>query len=209
MRITEIFHSIQGEGIYMGIPMLFVRTNRCNLRCRWCDSTYTFTGGYEMPLQDLLDTVRQAREKWVCFTGGEPLIQSEAEDFVHSVAEMGRSVLIETSGSIDISRYVFTPSVSIDMDVKTPSSGEEKSFRRKNLEFIRSNDYLKFVIADIVDYEFSKNFLVNLARDINVVFQPAWGADAKFLVESVISDGLNVRVLPQFHKYVWGEIHGV
>lgn len=209
MRITEIFHSIQGEGIYMGIPMLFVRTNRCNLRCKWCDSTYTFTGGYEMSLQDLLDTVRQAREKWVCFTGGEPLIQSEAEDFVHSVAEMGRSVLIETSGSIDISRYVFTPSVSIDMDVKTPSSGEEKSFRPKNLEFIRSNDYLKFVIADIADYEFSRNFLVNMERDINVVFQPAWGADAKFLVESVISDGLNVRVLPQFHKYVWGEIHGV
>jgi len=209
MRITEIFHSIQGEGIYMGIPMLFVRTNRCNLRCRWCDSTYTFTGGDEMPLQVLLDTVRQAREKWICFTGGEPLIQAEAEDFVHSVAEMGRSVLIETSGSIDISRYVFTPSVSIDMDVKTPSSGEEKSFRRKNLEFIRTNDYLKFVIADIVDYEFSKNFLVNVERDVNVVFQPAWGADAKFLVESVISDGLNVRVLPQFHKYVWGEIHGV
>ena len=209
MRITEIFHSIQGEGVYMGIPMLFVRTNRCNLRCRWCDSKYTFTGGYEVPLEEILETVRKTGEEWVCFTGGEPLIQKEALAFVRSVAESGKNVLIETSGSIDVGKYVFSDSVSIDMDVKTPSSQEEDSFLSGNLKYLRENDYLKFVISDAVDYEFSMTFLQRLDRKVNVVFQPAWGSDAKFLVESVIRDQLRVRVLPQFHKYVWGEIPGV
>ena len=162
-----------------------------------------------MPLEEILETVRKANEEWVCFTGGEPLIQKEALAFVRSVAESGKNVLIETSGSIDVGKYVFSDSVSIDMDVKTPYSQEEDSFLSENLKYLRENDYLKFVISDAVDYEFSRTFLQRLDNKVNVVFQPAWGSDAKFLVESVIRDQLRVRVLPQFHKYVWGEIPGV
>ncbi len=162
-----------------------------------------------MPLEEILETVRKTGEDWVCFTGGEPLIQKEALAFVRSVIEIGKKVLIETSGSINVGKYVFSDSVSIDMDVKTPSSQEEDSFMSENLEYLRDNDYLKFVISDTVDYEFSKTFLQRLDSKVNVVFQPAWGSDAKFLVESVIRDQLKVRVLPQFHKYVWGEIPGV
>lgn len=209
MRITEIFHSIQGEGLYMGLPMLFVRTNRCNLRCNWCDSTYTFTGGSEKRLQDILNEVSQAHEEWICFTGGEPLIQRDALGFVRSAVQLGKKVLIETSGSIDIGPYVFSDKIAIDMDVKTPSSGEERSLLATNLNFIREMDYLKFVISDRDDYEYSKDFISTIDRTINIVFQPAWGSDIKFLVESVIKDRLNVRVLPQFHKLVWGEIQGV
>ncbi len=162
-----------------------------------------------MSLEEILEIVRKTGEEWVCFTGGEPLIQKEALAFVGSVAEIGKKVLIETSGSIDVGKYVFSDSVSIDMDVKTPSSQEEDSFLPGNLKYLRENDYLKFVISDAVDYDFSKNFLQRLDGRVNVVFQPAWGSDAKFLVESVIRDQLRVRVLPQFHKYVWGEIPGV
>lgn len=162
-----------------------------------------------MSLEEILEIVRKTGEEWVCFTGGEPLIQKEALAFVGSVAEIGKKVLIETSGSIDVGKYVFSDSVSIDMDVKTPSSQEEDSFLPGNLKYLRENDYLKFVISDAVDYDFSKNFLQRLDGRVNVVFQPTWGSDAKFLVESVIRDQLRVRVLPQFHKYVWGEIPGV
>ncbi|MEM0156398.1 MAG: radical SAM protein [Thermoplasmataceae archaeon] len=209
MRITEIFHSIQGEGIYMGLPMLFVRTNRCNLRCRWCDSKYTFTGGEEVDLNDILKTVRDSREEWVCFTGGEPLLQPEALEFVRSCIDIGKKVLIETSGSLNIKPYVFSDSVCIDMDVKTPSSGEEKSLLKSNIDLIRKMDYLKFVISDEADYEFSREFVGGLDEEKNVVFQPAWGSDARMLAEAVIRDGLNVRVMPQFHKMVWGDRRGV
>jgi 7-carboxy-7-deazaguanine synthase len=209
MRITEIFHSIQGEGIYMGIPMIFVRTNRCNLRCRWCDSKYTFTGGEEMDLEVILKTVKDSSEKWVCFTGGEPLLQTEAPSFVRSCIDMGKKVLIETGGSLDISPYVFSESACIDMDVKTPSSGEEKSLLRSNIDLIRNVDYLKFVISNEIDYGYSRDFVNGMNGEKNIVFQPAWGSDVKNLAEAVIRDGLNVRVMPQFHKMIWGERRGV
>ena len=90
LLITEIFHSIQGEGLLMGIPMIFIRTNRCNLRCKWCDSTYTFTGGKEIPLQELVDTASGAGEEWICLTGGEPLLQREAPEFVRAVTRAGK-----------------------------------------------------------------------------------------------------------------------
>lgn len=209
MRITEIFHSIQGEGYLMGERMLFIRTNRCNLRCNWCDSKYTFSGGEEYTVEQIMQTVRDSTENWVCFTGGEPLIQSDAPFLVKSIVEYGKNVLIETSGSISIAPYTFSDKIIIDMDIKTPSSGEEKSLRMENLDLIRETDYLKFVISDDADYEYSVDFLSRINKDVKVVFQPAWGTDIRKLVENVLKDGLNVRVLPQFHKIIWGEIRGV
>ncbi|MCL4330315.1 MAG: 7-carboxy-7-deazaguanine synthase QueE [Candidatus Thermoplasmatota archaeon] len=209
MRITEIFHSIQGEGLYTGIPMLFVRTNRCNLRCTWCDSKYTFTGGEELSTEEVAAQATESWENWICFTGGEPLIQRDAADFLKAVTEAGRRVLVETSGAVNIEKFTFSDLVNFDMDVKTPSSGESGSFIIDNLKFLRHGDYLKFVISDQSDYDFSRKFLKLVPAGIPAVFQPCWGTDPKWLVESVIHDRVQARVMTQLHKQIWGEIRGV
>jgi 7-carboxy-7-deazaguanine synthase len=203
MLITEIFHSIQGEGPLTGIPMYFVRTNRCNLRCTWCDSTYTFQGGSEMPLKDLLMKCRKTWEQWICFTGGEPMIQREALDFMSGLPE--KNILLETGGSISLENVVTLENVTIDMDIKTPSSGEEKSLYIRNLSFLRKTDYVKFVIKDGIDYDYAKNFLFHNHLECGIVFQPAWGAEFSWIPESIIKDGLNVRFMLQSHKFIWGE----
>ncbi len=191
--------------------MLFVRTNRCNLRCKWCDSTYTFEGGYEKDLGQLVKETIAAPEEWICFTGGEPLLQREAEEYVKEIVEAGKKVLIETSGSLSVHKFTTIPGTVIDMDVKTPSSGEEKSLQMANLSFLRSTDYIKFVIQDESDYRFATNFISAHNGEIKceIVFQPAWGTNLKWLVESVLRDGLKARVLVQMHKLVWGEVPGV
>lgn len=193
----------------MGLPMLFIRTNRCNLRCKWCDSTYTFSGGVETSIDELIRTVENSKERWVCLTGGEPLLQRDSPELVKRIVDTGRSVLLETSGSLPIDRYVFSDFITIDMDVKTPSSGEENSLHRPNLTLLRKNDYLKFVISDRADYDYARKFLSENEVSCGVVFQPAWGTEMRWIAESVLVDGLNVRVLVQLHKLIWGERRGV
>ncbi len=193
----------------MGIPMFFVRTNRCNLRCSWCDSTYTFTGGIEIELGTLVSEVSGSWEDWICFTGGEPLIQAEAEEFVRRVAGLGKRILIETGGSMPIDRYVTIGNTVIDMDVKTPSSGEQDSIHLQNLELLRDGDYLKFVIKDQADYEFAREFITRHPGIRNLLLQPCFGTNVRWLVESVIRDRLKARVQGQFHKEIWGEMRGV
>ncbi|MEM3675460.1 MAG: radical SAM protein [Thermoplasmataceae archaeon] len=209
MLITEIFKSIQGEGPFTGIPMAFVRTNRCNLRCNWCDSTYTFQGGTEIKLQDIIKQVESLRVRWVCFTGGEPLIQREAPEFVRALHERGYRVLIETSGSISIRPYLSYENVYIDMDIKTPSSGESESLLEENLTIIRGQDYVKFVIADESDYEFAREFLMTHSIPCEALIQPAWKTDPQWIAERLLSDGLNARFMLQTHKIIWGERRGV
>ncbi|WP_393970796.1 radical SAM protein [Oxyplasma meridianum] len=209
MKITEIFHSIQGEGYLIGEPMLFVRTNGCNLRCRWCDSTYTFQGGQETCIDDIIEIVSKSSEKWICLTGGEPLLQRQTPDFLKRSIEAKKMVLIETGGSLSIEKCLFSNNTMIDMDIKTPSSGENRSLYRHNLDILRNHDYIKFVISNQEDYDFSKEFLNDLDRPIRVVFQPAWGTDIKWITEQVLQDHLDVRVLPQLHKIIWGDRRGV
>ncbi|MGC8608986.1 MAG: 7-carboxy-7-deazaguanine synthase QueE, partial [Thermoplasmata archaeon] len=175
MQITEIFHSIQGEGTLMGLPMLFVRTNTCNLRCTWCDTKYSFYNGREIDLEDLAETVQKSDEKWVCFTGGEPLVQREALEFVKMCLDSDKNVLIETNGTIPIEKYVFSDRVVIDMDVKPPSAEVKKPFFYRNLEYLRDRDYIKIVIASDEDLAFAMEFINGLDKRINVVIQPAWG----------------------------------
>jgi len=207
--ITEIFRSIQGEGPFTGIPMVFVRTNRCNLRCTWCDSTYTFHGGNEMKIPDIIREVDAYGLKWVCFTGGEPLIQRDALEFVKVLHERGTRILIETSGSISIRPYTQFKDVFIDMDIKTPSSGESDSLLEDNLSSIRSQDYVKFVIESEVDYDFLSNFIRTHHLPCEAVVQPAWGINPRWIVERLLADGLPVRFMLQTHKFIWGEMRGV
>ncbi len=204
-----MFDSIQGEGPLIGIPMMFVRTNRCNLRCKWCDSAYTFQGGNEYMLEHVLAEVSKSKMDWICFTGGEPLLQRDALEFVKGAVKLGKKVLIETSGSLPIDEYVKIENTVIDMDIKTPSSQEEDSLEEKNLSLLRDSDYAKFVIADQRDFDYSVDFLKKLGNNIQVVFQPAWGSSLKDLTERVLKLNLKVRVLPQLHKLIWGEIPGV
>lgn len=194
----------------IGEPMLFIRTNRCNLRCNWCDSRYTFSGGSEMPLRDVLHAAREAREKWICLTGGEPLLQQEAFALIEQIGLEGKNVVLETGGSLSLERYASLDNLIIDMDVKTPSSGEEASIHIENLKFLRTGDYVKFVIQDQIDYDYAKDFIHNHGDlKSGIVFQPAWGTDIRWLTEQVLHDNLRVRVLPQLHKLIWGEIPGV
>src|SRR5580765_2939042 len=204
LRVTEIFHSIQGESSHVGRPCVFVRLTGCNLRCRWCDSEYTFTGGEKLSLDDVVGRVERYGCKLVEITGGEPLAQTEAFDLIRRLADDGFEVLIETSGSIDI-----TPvdrRAKIILDVKCPGSGEVEKNRWENLEHLRAHDEIKFVIADRADYEWARRVVEERRLDRwTVLFSPVWGEmDMKALAEWMLADRILVRFQTQLHKHIWG-----
>jgi len=207
--ITEIFHSIQGEGLYAGLPMLFVRTNICNIRCDWCDTKYSFYGGKDMSLQEIIRSVQESKENWVCFTGGEPLVQREAHEFVKQVVDLGKNILIETNGTISVRNFVFSDRIFIDMDVKPPSAKVTKGFLMENLRYLRKQDYLKIVIKDDEDLNFALDFVDRYGDGLNFVFQPAWGSDIRRIADRISGTGYNIRVLPQIHKIIYGDVPGV
>jgi 7-carboxy-7-deazaguanine synthase len=204
MRITEIYKSIQGESTYAGRPCVFIRTTGCNLRCTWCDSTFTFYGGQEMSLDEILGQVRGYHCKLIELTGGEPLLQKEAKALVHRLLDEGHTVLIETSGSLDI-RGVDARAVLI-MDIKCPGSGMTEAMRWENIEALKPTDQVKFVIKDRQDYLWAVEVLnrYQLPRRFTVLFSPVFGVmDPKQLAEWVLEDGLAVQLQLQLHKYIW------
>jgi 7-carboxy-7-deazaguanine synthase len=210
MRVTEIFHSIQGESSHVGRPCVFVRLTGCNLRCVWCDSEYTFTGGKQMSLDEVMEEVRKFGCELVEITGGEPLAQGEAFELIRRLCDEGFEVLIETSGSIDTSPV--DPRAKIILDVKCPGSGEMEKNHWPNLERLRENDEVKFVIADRHDYEWAREIVA--ARELGrwtVLFSPAWDQlDLKLLAEWMLEDHVPARLQTQLHKHIWGaDVHGV
>lgn len=210
LRITEIFHSIQGESTHAGRPCVFVRLTGCNLRCRWCDSEYTFTGGERMSLDEVMDRVKAYGCHLVEVTGGEPLAQPESLELIERLCGEGFEVLIETSGSIDI-----TPvdrRAKIILDVKCPGSGEVEKNRWSNLDQLSPYDEVKFVIADRTDYDWSRQIIEERGIEVErILFSPAWGElDLKQLAEWILADRLPVRLQTQLHKHIWGPgVHGV
>jgi 7-carboxy-7-deazaguanine synthase len=210
MRITEIFHSIQGESSHAGRPCVFVRLAGCNLRCRWCDSEYTFTGGEKMAVGDVLARVRGYGCNLVEITGGEPLAQGEAFELIARLCDEGFEVLIETSGSIDIAPV--DRRAKIILDVKCPGSGEAAKNRWENLDELRPHDEVKFVIAGRDDYDFAKRIVAEKNLDRwTVLFSPVWGEmDMKSLAEWMLADRVAARLQTQLHKHIWGaEARGV
>src|SRR5205823_2046136 len=155
--VTEIFHSIQGESSHVGRPCVFVRLAGCNLRCRWCDSEYTFTGGDRMSIEEIIDRVRSYGCNLVEVTGGEPLAQKEAFTLIDTLCNDGFEVLIETSGSIDIEPV--DRRAKIILDIKCPGSGEADKNYWPNLDRLRPHDEIKFVIADRTDYELARGLI--------------------------------------------------
>jgi len=204
LRITEIFHSIQGESSHAGRPCVFVRLTGCNLRCRWCDSEYTFTGGEKMTLDEVIARVDAYGCNLVEVTGGEPLAQRESLELIRRLCDAEREVLIETSGSIDTSEV--DPRARVILDVKCPGSGQVEANRWSNIANLRPHDEVKFVIADRTDYDWARGIIQreNLGR-WTVLLSPVWGElDMKMLAEWMLSDRLPARLQTQLHKHIWG-----
>lgn len=210
LRITEIFHSIQGESTHVGRPCVFVRLTGCNLRCVWCDSEYTFTGGERVSLEDVMARVASYGCRLVEITGGEPLAQGEAFDLIRRLCDEHYEVLIETSGSIDITHV--DERAKIILDLKCPGSGEVAKNRWENLDILRPHDEIKFVIADRHDYEWARDVVKERGLDRwTVLFSPVWGTmDMKALAEWMLADRVPARFQTQLHKHIWGpDVKGV
>ena len=220
MQITEIYKSLQGESTYAGLPCVFVRLTGCNLRCSWCDSEYTFNGGRRMMLEEVVSAVEShAPERGLVeVTGGEPMLQErEVVPFMQRLLDEGYTVLLETSGERPL-EHVPKGVVKI-VDVKCPDSGEPDTFRVENLETLTSQDEVKFVLSDRIDYEFARDFVIrhDLPRRLNaVLFSPAFRKEAsgerdasqclldpRELADWILEDGLAVRLSLQMHKFIW------
>lgn len=208
MRIIEVFHSIQGEGPLTGVRTTFVRTARCNLRCRWCDTPYSFGPGRERSIDELLREVQRHRSRHVCLTGGEPLLQPESLKLVRRLADRGITTVVETGGSLDVRPYVGIPGVRLSVDVKCPSSGMQGRNRWQNLALLGPDDIIKLVVGDRRDYLYARRVIRSYTGPATVVVQPVWGTDAGRLADWVLRDRLEVRLMLQEHKVLWGDVRG-
>lgn len=209
LRITEIFHSIQGEADSVGWPTVFVRLTGCPLRCGYCDTAYAFHGGRWMAMDEVVQTVRDFGAARVTVTGGEPLAQKNCVALLHRLCDAGHAVSIETSGALPIAGL--DPRVVRVMDWKTPGSGESDRNLVENLAELRSRDQVKFVICDRSDYDWSRDQVADqgLADRCQVLFSPSYGQLApKDLAEWILADKLAVRLQLQIHKYLWGNVPG-
>jgi 7-carboxy-7-deazaguanine synthase len=208
MQIIEVFHSLQGEGPLTGVRTTFIRTARCNLRCTWCDTKYSFGPGHPRTIDSLVTEVRRHRTRHVCLTGGEPLLQGESLELTRQLAKEGITTVIETGGSLDVTPFLAVPRLVLSVDVKCPSSRMERRNRWSNLLLLRARDVLKFVIADRKDYLYARRVVRRYGGAATVVFQPVWGTNAGRLADWVLADRLDVRVMLQEHKVLWGEVPG-
>lgn len=209
LRLTEIFFSLQGEASRAGLPTVFVRLTGCPLRCSWCDTTYSFTGGEPATLESILAEVKKYPARQVCVTGGEPLSQKDCPALLSALCNAGYDVSLETSGAIDISEV--DPRVSTIMDLKAPDSGESDKNHWQNLDQLDARDEIKIVIASRADYEWARQILreQQLHRRCAVLFSPAQGrVEPRDLAEWILADGLDVRFQMQLHKLLWGNMKG-
>jgi 7-carboxy-7-deazaguanine synthase len=209
LRITEIFHSIQGESRPTGLPTVFIRLTGCPLRCGYCDTAYAFHGGNWITFDEIVVQARSYGTRYVCVTGGEPLAQPNCGGLLRRLCDEGFDVSLETSGALDIADV--DPRVCVVMDIKTPGSGEETRNLLGNLAHLKRSDQLKFVICSRADYEWSKAF-VDRHRLLNVcalLFSPSQGQlEPRELAEWILDDRLQVRFQVQLHKYLWGDAPG-
>lgn len=213
MRITEIFFSVQGESSYAGLPCVFVRLTWCNLRCTWCDSEYTFKGGEEMSVDEVIERVGSYGCRLVEITGGEPLVQKkECAELAKRLCDLGYQVLIETSGSLDTSPL--DPRAALILDVKCPGSGEVERNYWPNLDRLKPHDQVKFVINGKEDFDYAVDIVrkYGLAeKGIELLVSPVWGqVELKEMAAWVLTSGINFRFQLQLHKLIWGpDVTGV
>lgn len=204
LRITEIFFSLQGESSYVGLPTVFVRLTGCPLRCGYCDTSYAFSGGEWMTVDEIIRKVNLYNAEFVCVTGGEPLAQRDCGSLLTQLCDDGHRVSIETSGAMDISEV--DSRVSRIMDIKTPGSGEESKNRYQNIDLLTHRDEVKFVLCNRTDYEWARQIIdkYQLTSICQVLLSPVHGElKPSELADWIIADRLNVRFQLQLHKYLW------
>ena len=204
MRITEIYQSIQGESSYAGLPCVFIRTTGCDLRCSWCDSEFTFTGGMTISVDEILAEVEKYQCQLVELTGGEPLLQKDINELATRLADVGHTVLIETGGHRDISRL--DPRVIRIMDIKCPDSGESAKNLWANLDHLRPIDEVKFVLASREDYEWALKVIRqhDLENRVGILLSTAfYSVEPQQVVAWILEDKLRTRFQLQLHKYIW------
>lgn len=207
LSINEIFVSIQGESTWAGLPCVFLRTTGCPLRCRWCDTEYAFYEGERRALAELVDEACRHDVELVEITGGEPLAQPGVPALAEALLQRGRTVLVETSGALDIS--VLPAGVHRIVDLKCPGSGECDRNDLDNIDRLRAGDEIKFVIADRLDYEWAARLVREhrLAERVPVLFSPVWGElEPPRLADWLLADSLPVRLQLQLHKLLWPDV---
>jgi 7-carboxy-7-deazaguanine synthase len=209
LRITEIFYSLQGESNTVGLPTVFIRLTGCPLRCSYCDTAYAFSGGEKQTFQQIIQQVKSYSTSYVTVTGGEPLAQPACNALMVELLEAGYQVSLETSGAMDVSG-VDRRVVKV-MDLKTPSSAEMQRNLYANIDFLNPHDQVKFVIADDIDYQWSKQQLkiYGLSQRCQVLFSPVMSAMSPTdLADKILGDQLPVRFQIQLHKYLWDDARG-
>lgn len=221
LRMTEIFYSLQGEALTSGLPTVFVRLTGCPLRCVYCDTTYSFTGGERLSLEAIMADIAQYPCKRVCITGGEPLAQPNCIALINRLLEAGYEISLETAGALSVADV--PEAVSKVMDIKTPSSGESDKNLWSNLDYLTQHDQLKFVIMNRSDYEWSKQQLIDYKLDQKVGtvwFSPMFNVYdnkdsavevpnlARELAEWILEDAIPVRLQLQLHKIIWADAKG-
>lgn len=205
MKVYSVFRSLQGEGLAIGAPTVFIRTSGCPLRCAYCDTKHAYVKGKEMSLDAVMRKVKRFKTSRVCLTGGEPLAQKESSQLIKLLVDAGYSVVLETNGAMPLDELPCVENLTVSMDIKCPSSGEADKMLFENIELLGPTDQLKFVLSDDADYRYAKGVLVKHRPKCEVIFTPVGGLDLRPLAEKVLADGLDVRVLPQLHKLIWGD----
>jgi 7-carboxy-7-deazaguanine synthase len=204
LTVSEIYASIQGESSYSGFPCVFVRLTGCPLRCRWCDTAHAFEGGSHYEIDQVLREVLSHNIRIVELTGGEPLAQKNTPVLMQKLIDLGKTVLIETGGSEDIS--VLPKESHVIMDIKCPASKMHERNLWGNIHHLKKSDEVKFVVADDADFQWAKDIIreFDLDQRCGVLFSPAFGLmNPKDLAQLVVESGLNIRMQLQIHKYIW------
>jgi 7-carboxy-7-deazaguanine synthase len=210
LRLTEIFYSLQGEARSVGVPTVFIRLTGCPLRCQYCDTTYSFTGGEKYSLEQILAQVASYGARYVCVTGGEPLAQPNCLLLLTALCDAGYQVSLETSGALDVSQVDVR--VSKVLDLKTPDSGESHRNLYDNVPHLTPHDQIKFVICSKLDYDWARFKLDEyqlIQRVSDVLFSPSYGQqNPTELAQWILHDKLAVRLQLQLHKFLWNNEAG-
>lgn len=209
LRITEIFHSLQGESIHVGLPTVFVRLTGCPLRCQYCDTAYAFSGGAKTDISAIISQVRNFNCPYVCVTGGEPLAQPGCIELLKQLCDAGLTVSLETSGAMDIAEV--DQRVMIVMDLKTPGSDECDKNLLSNLSHLKKTDQIKFVLCNREDYDWACGMIQDhrLTEQTQLLFSPSWTElNPTTLADWIVADRLPVRFQLQLHKILWNDAQG-
>ena len=210
LKVTEIYRSIQGESLFAGLPCVFIRLTGCNLRCSWCDSSFSFHGGTLYVLPRIMEDLKNFKTPLIALTGGEPLLQPGSHELINSMILEGYTVVLETNGSVSIEHV--NPAVHIVMDLKCPASEEHQNNLLENVQYLKRSDEIKFVVCNRSDFIWAENIIKKLSLEdrVKILFSCVYEQlAADILAAWILDSGMQVRMQLQMHKHIWGNMRGV